>query len=142
MGIKRKQLNFESLLSPYKEGGSKEQPVQRTLGTIASKLIIVYGLPVQVVGAAVFKVFYAMAYEGLEFTGDGKYGSKGKELFSCIKAQAVDMVKNETTEAMVQEIKNMTACVDKKCKKRMEVAAPKTHFWQRNRTEKVLDGPT
>lgn len=118
MGIKRKGLNIDKLLKPYREGGTEAQPVIRTIGTIASKLIIANRLPVEIVGAAIFKVFYKMAYEGLVFEGNGKYGSKGKELFSCIKAQAVQMAENKNHDDVLSVVYASVACVKNKCPKR------------------------
>lgn len=130
MGIKTKEINFVNLLEPYKEGGIEDDPVERTLETITSKLVISYRLPIPVVGAAIFKVFFAMANEGLEFKGNGTYGSKGRELFSCIKAQAIDMAKKGTTEAVLEEIGNMTSCVDMKCKKRAKIESEISRWWK------------
>lgn len=127
MGIK--QMDFEKLLEPYKEGGTINTPIERTIGTMASKLIIVYRLPVEIVGAAMFRVFYAMAYEGLKFKGNEKYGSKGAELFSCIKAQAIDITQKDAAKAVLKEINDMTSCVDQKCKKRMKIRVPRTKWW-------------
>ena len=123
-------INFDDLIKPYSKGGTERNPATRTLGTIASKLIISYRLPVEIVGAAVFKVFYKMAYEGLEFKGNGKYGSKGKELFSCIKAQAVSMVENKAHDDVINSIAMMTACVKKDCPQRTKQLVKMTR-WQR-----------
>ena len=74
----------------YEEGGTENQPIQRSIKTIATKLIIANKLPPDVVGAAIFKVFSHIAFNNLKFKGDGSYGSKGRELFTSIKNQAIN----------------------------------------------------
>jgi len=115
MGIKPDPLNFAKLIKPYREGGTEQGKVVRTLETISAKLLVAYKFKPEVVGGAIFKVFYEMAYNGLEFKGDGTYGSKGAELFSCIKAQCVDITMRESAETIVKEIMELTACVVKDC---------------------------
>ena len=130
MGIKREDLNFEKLLKPYKEGGTEQSPVERTIGTIASKLIVANRLSPEIVGAAILKVFTKMAHEGLEFKGNGKYGSKGKELYSCIKAQAVHMVQERHHEDVLAVVSKSVACVHRKCPKRSKKLVKQTR-WHR-----------
>ena len=78
--MKQKNVfNIDKLLKPYEEGGTEGSPVKRTLSTIASKLIVGNNIPPEIVGAAIFKVFQQMAHNGLEFRGDGTYGSKGRD---------------------------------------------------------------
>ena len=123
-------FNIDKLLEPYKKGGTETSPVKRSLSTIASKLIVGNNLPPEIVGAAIFKVFQKMAHEGLEFKGDGTYGSKGRELFSCIRAQAIDMVEKKSVDDVVRQIQNMTACVVKDCPMRTTVLKKKSK-WER-----------
>ena len=126
MGVKKVRFNIDKLLEPYSEGGNEGHPVKRTLGTITSKLIVAHRLPPEAVGAAIFKVFHSMAYKGLEFKGNEKYGSKGRELFSCIKAQAVAITRNMTTDETISKIAAMTACTFADCRKRTRQLVPKT----------------
>jgi hypothetical protein len=112
-----KSFNIDKLLEPYKKGGLRHSPITRTLGTITSKLLICYRFSPEVVGVAVYKVFYKMAYEGLEFKGDGSYGSKGAELFSCIKAQCVDITEKKSVSNTIKVITKITAC-SRKCRYR------------------------
>ena len=122
------QFNIDALLEPYTQGGIPSSPVKLTLTLIASKLIISYKLPADVVGAAIYKVFEKMAYHGLEFKGDGTYGSKGAELFSCMKAQAIDMVKTESTKEVIDAIKDMTMCTVENCPMRSRLLKKKTRL--------------
>ena len=77
-------MNFEKLLKPYKDGGVEDRPVERTMGTIIDYLINKKGYPIDVVGAAIFTVFFQMD-TGLVFKGDGSYGSAGRELITTIR---------------------------------------------------------
>lgn len=106
------------LLLPYEEGGSELSPVKRSVSTLANYLIVKCRLPAEIAGAAMFKVFNEMAFNGLEFEGDGTYGSKGAELCSCIKAQAVDITERKNTEKVINAIREMAACVNQDCKMR------------------------
>ena len=121
MELKKVQFNFDKLLKPYEDGGTEENPIKRTIGTIASKLMVSYRIPPDIVGAAIYKVFYKMAHEGLEFEGNGKYGSKGAELFSCIKSQCIEMTQKESIEKVRKEILNLAACTDRDCRFRSQV---------------------
>jgi len=115
MGLKKK-FNFDKLLEPYKEGGTENYPVTRTMGTITSKLMISYKLPPDIVGLAIYKVFYKMAHDGLEFKGNGKYGSKGSELFSCIKAQCLDLTQNKCADTVREKVLELGFCTEKDCR--------------------------
>ncbi len=115
MGVKTKGLNFDKLIKPYREGGSERSKVIRTLETISAKLLVAYKFSPEVVGAAVFLVFYKIAYQGLEFKGDGSYGSKGRELFSCIKAQCVAMTQKKAVEIITGQIEGLVSCVVDDC---------------------------
>ena len=106
------------LLLPYEEGGSENSPVKRSISTIANALVVKNRLPTEIVGAAIFKVLNEMAFKGLEFKGDGTYGSKGDELYQCIKAQAVDITEKKNTLKVIDEIREMAACVNQDCKRR------------------------
>lgn len=117
MELKQKpNLNFDKLLEPYTEGGTRNSPVKRTIGTMTSKLMISHRFPPEIVGAAIYKVFWQMAHNNLEFKGDGTYGSKGRELFSCIKAQCLDLTQQQCVEKAEQTIYKYSVCMDKNCR--------------------------
>ena len=129
--MKQKNVfNIDKLLKPYEEGGTEASPVKRSLSTISSKLIVGNNLPAEIVGAAIFKVFQQMAHNGLKFEGDGSYGSKGRDLFSCIRAQAIDMVQKKSVDDVIRTIQNKTTCVVKNCPMRSVVLKKKSK-WQR-----------
>ena len=117
MGI---AFDIEKLLKPYNIGGTEISPVKRTLGTISSKLLISHRFPIDIIGIAIYKVFYEMAFNGLVFEGDGSYGSEGAELFSCIRAQCIDLAERQSTDAVVNAIARLAACVNEGCPRRTQ----------------------
>jgi len=119
MELKKVRFNFDKLLEPYSEGGTEQSPVTRTIGTITSKLIIAHRIPPDIVGLALFKVFWKIA-EGLEFKGNGKYGSKGAELFSCIKAQCVDLTQDKCSNEVIKKVFELGFCTEKDCRFRCQ----------------------
>lgn len=118
-------INFKKLIEPYQEGGTKENPVKRTLETMVNYLIVKLNFSPQIVGAALFKVFYEMATKELKFKGDGAYGSKGKELVSCIKAQCIDIGGEKNAKLVIENIRDILAsksfCAHLGCKKRSRI---------------------
>lgn len=110
-------LDIDKLIAPYRETGSKTGP-KRSLTTIISKLIYSNGINPEIAGAACLKVFYKMAHDGLVFNGDGTAGSPGRELYSCIKAQAVDLAKRDAVDKTMRAILTKTSCTRVKCPKR------------------------
>ena len=119
MELKQK-FNFDKLLEPYSEGGTKDSPITRTIGTITSKLMVSYRIPPDVVGLALYKVFHKIAHEGLEFKGNDKYGSKGAELFSCIKAQCLDITQNKCSNEVIKKVFELGFCTEKDCRFRQQ----------------------
>lgn len=111
-------FNITELLKPYKEGGTEKQPVERSLETISNALINRYKYSKYVAALAIWKVFYSVANEGLEFNGDGSYGSKGRELFSAIKAQCVHMLAEKALRSIKTELTNKTVCFRLDCPRR------------------------
>lgn len=108
-------VNFDKLLKPYREGGTQENPVRRSLSTIASALIYKNRLPADVVGAAILKTFIKIAERGIKFEGDGSYGSAGRELFMYIKREAVKLALIQSKEAVVSSILQNNACLRITC---------------------------
>jgi len=121
--------SFDKLLAPYKQGGTEKGPVDVTIGNICSKLMINYRIPPEIVGPALYKVFDAMANQGLIFEGNDKWGSKGAELFSCIKAQCVDMTEKQSAQKAIDSIMATTSCM-RPCPIRSKKVI-KTSRWQR-----------
>jgi len=119
--------SFDKLIKPYKDGGTEKGPVDVTIGNICSKLMVSYRIPPDVVGAALYKVMDAVANKGLEFKGNDKYGSKGAELFSCIKAQCVDLTENKSVREVVNKIFKQTSCL-RDCRYRTKVLEKKSRW--------------
>lgn len=98
---KKNQFSFEGLLKPYSEGGTVNQPVQRTIGTMVDYFINKKQYPIDVVGAAILMTFMEMK-DGLQFKGDGEYGSKGRELVTYIRKRC-DIVLHERLQSAVYQ---------------------------------------
>jgi len=93
-------MNFDKLLEPYKDGGTEEIPVERTMGTIIDYLVNKKGYSLDTVGAAIFTVFFQMD-AGITFKGDGSYGSEGRQLVTAIR-----MVCDEYNQAKLTAVSN------------------------------------
>lgn len=77
-------FDFNELISPYSEGGTKEQPVERSIGTIFDYLINKKRYPLDVAGAALLITFNEL-HNGKVFEGDSTYGSPGRQLVTYIR---------------------------------------------------------
>jgi len=80
------QIDFEVLLEPYREGGTTQFPVRRTMGTIVDYLLNKKKYPKEIVGSAILGVFLELK-EGRRFHGDGSYGAPGRALVTYIRRQ-------------------------------------------------------
>ncbi len=80
------QIDFEELLEPYREGGTQQFPIRRTMGTIVDYLLNKKKYPKEIVGSAVLGVFLELK-AGRRFHGDGTYGSPGRALVSYLRRQ-------------------------------------------------------
>ena len=119
MENKKIKLGFDKLIEPYKDGGMPNDPVDVTIGNICSKLMVQYGIPAEIVGGSLYLVMDHIANKGLVFDGNGKYGSKGAELFSCIKAQCVDLTEKKSEQDALNEILSHNPCF-RHCRYRMK----------------------
>ena len=130
MGIRLAEMNtafnIDKLLKPYERGGTKENPVRRTLSTIASKLLHSYKFNPEVVGKAIFSTFWEMANNGLEFKGDGSYDSGGTQLFTCIRDKCVEIANKETARSVVDALMKDAVCLNKGCPMRTKIFKKKT----------------
>ena len=88
-------MNFNRLLMPYEQGGIEHNKKNRTMGTIIDYLLNKKGYPLDIVGAAIFTVFFWLDTGG-EFKGDGSYGSKGKELVTAIRIKCDELLALKT----------------------------------------------
>lgn len=108
-------MNFDVLLEPYKEGGVKNRPVERTMSTILDYLLNKKQYPMEIVGGAIFLVFNWLNSGG-KFRGDGKYGSAGKELVTSIRIKCDDLLyqrlEGETHKTFVElYAKDLKMCI-------------------------------
>jgi hypothetical protein len=97
------EFNFEKLLDPYREGGTVEEPVRRTMGSMVDYLINKRKYPIEIVGAAILIVFTEMK-NGRRFEGDGSYGSRGRELLTAIRNTCNLLNQNRLQKEMYQFI--------------------------------------
>jgi len=101
---KRYQFDFDKLLDPYREGGTENQPVRRTMGTILDYLLNKKKYSLDIVGAAILSIFIRMNNEGLKFEGDGTYGSPGAQLVTNIRVACDKLVHAKLKGALYEQI--------------------------------------
>ena len=131
-------MDLDKLIKPYIQGGTEFSPQKRSLETIINKLVLKNKISPEIAGAAILKVFSMMANEGLEFKGDGSYGSKGKEFYKCIKDHAIKMATQKAKDDVVLEIYKNLQCTALDCTKRKSTIDPLT---RRNRLTRFLNKP-
>lgn len=95
------EFDFENLLEPYREGGTEDQPVRRTMGTIVDYLRNKKGYPVEIIGSGLLVIFLQL-YNGRQYKGDGSYGSKGRELVTAIRMECDRLNQNKISQDMYQ----------------------------------------
>lgn len=104
-GHSNHDMNFNLLLRAYREGGTKDQPIERTMATIVDYLMNKKQYPADVIGGALFLVFNWLAM-GHKFHGDGTYGSRGRELVTAIRLKCDELlhekIEAETYKAFVE----------------------------------------
>ena len=88
------EFNFDKLMEPYKEGGSADKPIERTMAMIVDWLVNRKKYSVEVAGGAILLTFMRIMKEG-HFKGDGTYGSPGDSLDQNIR-QAADVLNRKT----------------------------------------------
>ena len=128
MGIELFDMN--EALKPYRSGGTKDNPVRRTLETISGKLIIANRIPPEIVGSAIFKTFYDLQHNGLKFEGNGTYGSAGRDLYTHIKNQCIEMGRRGAAEDVTHKMMDLTACAELSCRLRKRTVI-KLEGWKR-----------
>lgn len=110
---RKQEFDFTKLLSAYTEGGTKDHPVTRTMGTITDYFLNKKKYPIDVVGAAILLVFFELK-NGRVFHGDGSYGSMGRELVTYIRivcdrllhGQLEDQVYKKIAESRMKELED------------------------------------
>ena len=121
-------FNIDGLLKPYLEGGTQRSPVTRSLRTISNALINMEHFSPEVAGAGIWKVLAKLAAGEVEFKGDGSYGSKGKELYSCIYAQCQDVVERKAVEEVKKQLNDLVGCLEVSCPKRNKKLRPRNRM--------------
>jgi len=116
-------MDFDRLLKPYHDGGTKEKRVKRTIGTIVDYLLNKKQYPLEIIGGAIFLVFNWLN-AGNKFKGDGTYGSRGRELVTAIRMKCDDLLQSrleaETYKAFIEfYAEDVFKLVDKKLDERI-----------------------
>ena len=99
----KKEFNFDKLLDPYRDGGTENNPVRRTMGSILDWLIFKKKFHPKIVGAALLLTFIELK-NGKVFKGDGSFGSPGKELVRSIMMLCHELSKGEMKNAFYKQI--------------------------------------
>ena len=99
----KKEFNFEKLLEPYTEGGTQNDRVKRTMGTILDWLIFKKKFDPKIVGAALLLTFIDLK-NGKVFKGDGSYGSAGNDLVRSILMLCGELSKGDMKNAFYKTI--------------------------------------
>lgn len=99
----KKEFNFEKLLDPYRDGGTENDPVKRTIGTILDWLIFKKKFNPKIVGAALLLTFIELK-NGKSFKGDGSYGSAGNELVRSILMLCSELSQGDIKNAFYKTI--------------------------------------
>lgn len=92
-----KEIDFDKLLDPYRQGGTPEIPVRRTMGTMLDYLMNKKKYPKDIVASALFVVFSELR-TGMRFEGDGTWGSPGAQLISYIRQTCDDILHKKQEE--------------------------------------------
>ena len=89
--------DFEKLIEPYREGGTKDQPVRRTWGTVIDWLVNKRKFPPDIVGAAIFLVWMKIKRDG-PFKGDGTWGSAGNEFVQTLRVVCASLMQEHMSK--------------------------------------------
>jgi hypothetical protein len=139
--------DIESLLEPYKEGGTEGQPVERSSGTILDWLINKKKFSPDIAGAGLVSVLMEMK-RGKQFFGDKTYGSKGRELIAYIAHRCDDFNRQRLQGEMYRTIAGarlelMDEAIFEMVRAQMPMIArwcsPGTWRWLRNRRKAKKD---
>ena len=84
------ELDFEKLMEPYRDGGTENKHIRRTIAMEVDWLVNRKRYPVEVAGGALLLTFMRIMKEG-QFKGDGSYGSAGNEFDQNVR-QAADIL--------------------------------------------------
>lgn len=124
MGVKAKQphnindldaFNLGAILKPYHSAGTKSHPHKMTLETVAGALIINDKIPADIAGAVIFQTCTDIVHNGLDFPGNGQYGSKWRELYNHMRAQSLELMNRGAARAAATAIMNQHLCMARQC---------------------------
>ncbi len=93
----KKDFSFEDLIEPYREGGTRENPIRRTWGTMIQWLMG-KKFDTDVIGAAILLIVCLELKNGRKFEGNGSYGSPGHQLAQYIRGTCVAINQRKQAE--------------------------------------------
>lgn len=96
-------FDFDKLLEPYKQGGTRENPVERSIGTIFDYLINKKRYPVDVAGAALLIIFNDL-HKGKVFEGGNRWGSSGRQLVTAIRMKCDEILQYKLKQQVFESI--------------------------------------
>ena len=133
--------DIESVLEPYKEGGTEQQPIERSSGTILDWLINKKKFPSDIAGAGLISTLMELR-SGKSFQGDGTHGSKGHELVHYIAQKCDSFNKQKLKVEMFKtiagaKIEVMNEVIFERVRAQLpwfiRIVAPGSWRWLRNR---------
>jgi len=86
------KLNFDEILRPYRKGEKGEEGYP-TSGNLFELMVNRFHFPPDIVGSAIWKTCYDIAYNGLDFKGDVNV-TPGRQLRLYIKQLCATMKRN------------------------------------------------
>jgi hypothetical protein len=98
-----KEWDFENLLDPYRQGGTPENPVKRTWGTIIDWLINKHKFTPDIVGAGIFLVWMQIKKNGHfqpDYNPEGEpvWGSAGHKFVMSIRIICASLIQQKMSQ--------------------------------------------
>ena len=110
MGINK--LDFDSIIKPYSKAGTENSPIDLTFSDICTELIYRFRVPPDVAGCVIFETMLRLVNGGLDFSGDGAYGSKARDFMVYLRSTAVEKIKERSVE---QVLNSEVVCMRVRC---------------------------
>lgn len=136
MGIKKHNdtgvgnvFDFDEIIKPYHSAGTKSNPIKMTMEGLSGALVNTNKIPADIAGAVIFQTCYDIANNGLDFKGNGTYGSKWSEFFNHIRSECIKLQNIGSSRQIALNILESKACIVPKCPSRTKkVSSEKKNF--------------
>lgn len=131
MGIKHNDpglgdvFNFDEIIKPYHSAGTKSNPIKMTMEGLSGALVNTNKIHPDIAGAVIFQTCYDIANNGLDFKGNGVYGSKWKELFNHVRNECLRLQNLGASKQVATKLLESKVCIVKKCPSRTKKASSK-----------------